>query len=280
MLIRSIGTDSNRLAHTGTLWYDPNQPRIPSAALSAPDADLLASILASGAAVRVRITVACENRANGESANVIGEIVGHEKPGEIVLLGAHLDSWDLGRGALDDAAGCGVVIEAARQIAQLPARPRRTIRVVLYANEENGQSGSEAYASTHATELEFHAAALEMDSGTGRPTAFSWRAAPSTLPLLAQMTDLLRALSIAPSTEEGEFGADVANLLETGVPLLNLWQDLTTYFDYHHTANDTFDKIVPRDLDKVTAATAVIAWCMADAPSAIERVPQDHRKLE
>jgi len=278
MLVRSIGTDSNRLPHTGALDYAKDQPKIPAAALSIPDADLLARLLERGP-VRVRFALACGARPDALSANVVGEIPGREKPEEIVLLGAHLDSWDLGRGAIDDGAGCGIVVEAARQIAALPRRPRRTVRVVLFANEENGLAGGRAYAYAHGPELVRHAAALEADSGTGRPLGLSWNAGPSAAPLFAGISGVLATLDAPRLETEGYGGADISPLIVAGVPLVGLDQDASTYFDFHHTANDTFDKIVPKDLDRATAAAAAIAWCLAEAPGAIEPIPADRRKL-
>lgn len=280
VLIRSIGTDDNRLPHTGDLYYKEGTPKIPAAALSIPDADLLAHLLSRGGPVRVRFTLECGKRRDAESANVIGEVTGRERPEEIVVLGAHLDSWDLGRGAIDDGAGCGIVIEAARQIGSLPLRPRRTVRVVLFANEENGLAGGKAYAATHAAELARHAAALEADSGTGRPLGLSWNAGPSAEPLFSQITGLLAPLDAGELQEGGEGGVDISQLLLAGVPVVGLLQDHSTYFDFHHTANDTFDKIVPKDLDRATAAAAAAAWCLAEAPGPPpERVPPDKRKL-
>lgn len=279
VLIRSIGTDINRLPHTGGLRYAADEPRIPAAALSIPDADLVAHLLSRGGPVRIRFALACGERPDAESANVIGEVVGREKPDEIVVLGAHLDSWDLGRGAIDDGAGCGIVIEAARQIAALPERPRRTVRVVLFANEENGLAGGKAYAAAHAAELPRHAAALEADQGTGRPLGLSWNAGPTAAPLFSQIAGILRALDAEELTAGGEGGADISRMLPAGVPLIGLSQDASTYFDFHHTANDTFDKIVPKDLDRAAAAAAVAAWCLAETPGLPERVPADKRKL-
>jgi len=279
VLVRSIGTDDNRLPHTGDLSYRDGAPKIPAAAVSIPDADLLAHLVAAAAPVRVRFALDCGRRPDAESANVIGEIPGRERPDEIVVLGAHLDSWDLGRGAIDDGAGCGIVIEAARQIAALREKPRRTLRVVLYANEENGLAGGKAYAAAHAQELARHAAALEADSGTGRPFGISWNAGPAAEPLFAQIAALLTALGAGGVEAGGEGGADISQLVLGGVPVVGLLQDHSTYFDYHHTANDTFDKIVPKDLDRATAAAAVAAWCLAESPALPERIPPDKRKL-
>jgi len=279
VLVRSIGTDDNRLPHTGDLSYKDGAPKIPAAAVSIPDADLLAHLLAEGVPVRVRFALDCGRRPDAESANVVGEIRGRERPDEIVVLGAHLDSWDLGRGAIDDGAGCGIVIEAARQIAALAERPRRTLRVVLYANEENGLAGGKAYAAAHAAELGRHAAALEADSGTGRPFGLSWNAGPAAEPLFQQIGGLLAALDAGGVEAGGEGGADISPLVLGGVPVVGLLQDHSTYFDYHHTANDTFDKIVPKDLDRATAAAAVAAWCLAESPGLPDRVPLEKRKL-
>jgi Iap family predicted aminopeptidase len=148
VLIRSIGTDHNRTPHTGGTEYETGIAKIPAAALSVPDAELLERLMKEKKPVRVRFTLTCHDDPDAETANVIGEIPGRERPGEIVLLGAHLDSWDLATGAIDDAAGCGIVIEAARQIGELPRRPRRTVRVVLFANEEHGQAGAKTYRQT------------------------------------------------------------------------------------------------------------------------------------
>jgi carboxypeptidase Q len=279
VLVRSIGTDDNRLPHTGALDYAADQPKIPAAALSIPDADLLAHLLAGGGPVRVRFALSCGAEPDGESANVIGEVPGRDMPGEIVVLGAHLDSWDLGRGAIDDGAGCGIVIEAARQIAALARHPRRTVRVVLFANEENGLAGGRAYAAAHAAELSRHVAALEADSGTGRPLGLSWNAGPSAAPLFGQIAGVLGVLDAAALTIGGDGGADISRMLTAGVPLIGLSQDESTYFDFHHTANDTFDKIVPKDLDRAAAAAAVAGWCVAETAQPIERVPAENRKL-
>ncbi len=273
VLIRSVGTDSNRLPHTGGLRYDEALPRIPAAAVSGPDADLLARMIQSSAPVRVRFRLACGRRGTAESANVVGEIPGRTKPEEIVLLGAHLDSWDLGTGALDDGAGCGVVIEAGRLIARMTRRPARTIRVVLFANEENGLAGGKTYAKAHAAELDRHQAALEADSGTGRPMGLSWLAAPSAEPYLRRIAELLEPVGTGRLSGDGSGGADISPLRPAGVPLFAVLQDFSTYFDFHHTANDTFDKIEPASLDRTVAAVAAFAYAVADAPARFERIP-------
>jgi carboxypeptidase Q len=279
LLIRSVGTDNNRLPHTGGMHYEKNAPRIPAAALSTPDADLLTRLVRRGGPVRVRLTLGCRAMPDAETANVVGEVPGRESPDEIVLLGAHLDSWDLGTGALDDAAGCGIVVEAARRIAEMSPRPRRTVRVVLFANEENGLAGGRAYAEAHAAELSRHVAAIEADLGQGPPLGFSWDAGAGAEPTLKAIAGLLAPIG-ADHLAIGEAGgADLTYMLPSGVPSLGLLLDASDYFDYHHTANDTFDKIDSRILDRSTAALAAAAWVLADAPDALERIPTEKRKL-
>jgi carboxypeptidase Q len=279
VLIRSIGTDQNRLPHTGGLDYDEKLPRIPAAAVSIPDAELLERLGRSGTPVRVRFALECGEKGEAESANVIGEIPGASRPEEIVLLGAHRDSWDLGNGALDDGAGCGIVIEAARLIGELPRRPARTIRVVLFGNEENGLAGGKAYASAYAAELARHAAALEADSGTGSPTGFSWLAGPSAEPILKELAALLEPVGAGRLSGDGYGGADISPLRASGVPLFSVLQDVSRYFDYHHTANDTVDKIEPESLDRVVAAVSAFAYVAASVPQPFERIPQAKRPL-
>jgi Zn-dependent M28 family amino/carboxypeptidase len=279
LLIRSIGTDDDRLPHTGGMQYEKDAPKIPAAALAAPDASLLTRLLARGP-VKVKFTLGCRTLPDGESANVIGEIPGRELPKEIVLLGAHLDSWDLGTGALDDAAGCGIVIEAARQIGQLPParRPRRTIRVVLFANEEHGLKGGKAYAERYAAELPQHVAALEADLGQGPPLGFSWNAGRSAEAVFKAIAGLLAPIGADSLVEYDVGGADLIYLLPSGIPSLGLSLDATDYFDFHHTANDNYDRIDPKILDDSTAAAATIAYVLAEVP-AVERIPPEKRAL-
>ena len=279
VLIRSVGTDSNRTPHTGSLRYEEGAPKIPAAALSNPDADLLERLDREGKPVRVRFTLGCRDRGETESANVIGEIPGRGNPEEIVLLGGHRDSWDLGEGAIDDGAGCGIVIEAARLIGGLRKRPLRSIRVVLFANEENGLAGGKKYLEMHSAELERHVAALEADLGSGRPIGLAWNAGPSAEPLVREIAALLAPLGASDVTSTGAGGADISRLILAGVPLFSVRQDASRYFDWHHTANDTFDKIEPESLDRVTAAVAVFTWVAANVPQPFERIPKEKRVL-
>jgi hypothetical protein len=279
VLIRSIGTDDNRLPHTGGTRYEADAPKIPAAALSAPDADLLERLGRDGQPVRVRFELTCGDGPPAESANVIGEIRGREAPREIVLLAAHLDSWDMGTGAVDDAAGCGIVIEAARLIGRLPRPPRRTVRVVLFANEEHGLDGGKAYRKDHAGELALHVAALEADGGTGPPLGMSWNAGDVSEAVVREIASLLEPVGVASLKPESFGGADIYGLKKDGVPLFSFEQDMLRYFDIHHTDNDTFDKIEPRSLDRMVAAVAAFAYCAASVPRPFERIPEDRRAV-
>jgi carboxypeptidase Q len=279
VLIRSIGTDSNRTPHTGSLRYEEGIAKIPAAAVSNPDADLLERLGREGKPVRVRFTLGCRDRGQVESANVIGEIRGRGKPEEVVLLAGHRDSWDLGEGAIDDGAGCGVVIEAARLISGMTPPPLRTIRVVLFGNEENGLAGGRSYSTAHEKELSRHVAALEADLGSGRPIGFAWNAGPSAETLVREIATLLEPLGAGDVSSTGAGGADISRLVLAGVPLFSVRQDASRYFDWHHTANDTFDKIEPESLDRMTAAVAVFAYVAGSVPEPFEKIPVERRVL-
>ncbi|HUM03501.1 MAG TPA: M28 family peptidase [Thermoanaerobaculia bacterium] len=277
VLIRSVGTDDNRLPHTGAMDYDAKTPKIPAAALSTPDADLLHRALAEGRPVTVTLKIKTETGPDAESANVIGEIPGREKPDEIVLVGGHLDSWDLGTGAVDDGAGCSISIEAARLIGALPQRPRRTIRVVLFANEENGLRGGRGYAVDHASELSKHVAAIEADAGGDRATGYSWNAAPAAGAFMKEMEAFLAGIGADRFVKGGSGGADISPLLASGIPLLGLRNDSSRYFDVHHTANDTYDKVDPVQLNQATAAMVAMTYALAEAAEPLPRIPESDR---
>jgi len=273
-LLRSVGTDNNRTPHTGSMRFEAGDPQIPAAALSNPDADLLAAEVASGKPVRFRLVLGSRALPEVDAANVIGEIPGREKPDEVVLLGCHLDSWFPGTGAVDDGAGCAIVMEAARRIGALPQKPRRTIRVILYANEEFGLSGALAYAAQHAAELPKHVLAGESDFGSGRVWKVSSRVAPEDLPVFDEIAQLLAPLGVERGDNETGGGADLGPLAPARVPLIALGQDGTYYFDWHHTANDTLDKIDAKDLDQNVAAWAAAAYAAAEMPGEFGRGPE------
>ena len=275
VLIRSAGTSRHRFAHTGGTRYPEGVRKIPAAALSNADADLLEAQIATGETVRFRLELGCRRLPDEISANVIGEVRGREKPEEIVLLAAHLDSWDLGTGAIDDGAGCAIVSETGRLIAALPKPPRRTLRILLAANEEFGLSGARAYGERHAEALERHTAALESDLGVGLVSVFRSRTATADLPLVRDLERLLAPLGIAHSDAVPAFGgADLRPLRPARVPFFDLPQDVTDYFDYHHTADDTLDKLSPEDLKQNVAAYVTAAYVLAEMEHELGRSPE------
>ena len=276
VVIRSVGTDDSRAPHTGNMRYENGVPKIPAAALSIPDADTIHRRIAAGERVTIKMTLGARTLADAESANVVGDVIGSGAPNEIVLLGAHLDSWDLGRGALDDGAGCAIVMEAARQIGKF-GRPRRTVRVVLFANEENGIRGAYAYAAAHAAEIPSHVVALEADLGDGRVREARFLGAPASAPLFRAVASTAEPLGARISEEDAHGGSDLIPLIAAGVPVIDLRQDATRYFDFHHTANDTIEHVKKGDLDHATAAFAAVAYAAAEAKGDFGRIPEDKR---
>lgn len=266
IVIRSIGTSSDRFAHTGTMRYLPEVPRIPAAALSNPDADLLSHMVARGQPVRLRLDISAETIGDYTSHNVIGEITGRELPGEVVTLGGHLDSWDLGTGAIDDGAGVAITAAAGALIGELERAPRRTVRVIAYANEEQGLYGGKAYAEARAAagQVPAHQLGAESDFGAGRVYALRAGVDAAAWPVIAAIGEVLAPLGIATETEGGSPGPDVGPIVAKGAPWAQLAQDGTDYFDYHHTANDTLDKIDPKALDQQVAAYAALMYLAAE----------------
>ena len=266
-LIRSVGTSSHRFAHTGQMRridYD-GQSGVPMAALTAPDADQLARILSRGVPVIVKLVITPQLLPPSESGNVIAEIPGSTAPDEIVLVGAHLDSWDLGTGAIDDGAGVGIVIGAARLLLELlPQAPRRTIRIVLFGSEEVGLVGAQAYAEQHAGELHNHVIATESDFGAGEIWRFDTGVADDKVPLALAIGELLQPLGIAAGTNTATGGPDMKYLREAGVPVVGLKQNGWDYFDLHHTPDDTLDKIAPDALKQNIAAYAAFLYLAAE----------------
>lgn len=264
VLIRSVGSDTHRLPHTGasTREEDP----LPSAALSVPDADQLVRILARSDKVTVGMDVQTTRYPNGQSYNVIGQINGRTKPDEILLMGAHLDSWDLGTGALDDGAGVAIISAAAQLIGELPEKPARSIRVVLFANEEAGVWGGRAYAEAHADELALHIFASESDFGAGAVWQFDHAANNKNhQQLMDKLTPVFKHLGIAAGEPATTGGPDIGPMSQLGVPVMRLRQDGTGYFDYHHTANDTLDKVNPKTLKQNVAAWAALYYTVANS---------------
>lgn len=263
LVIRSVGTSDERFAHTGRMQYDLSAPRIPAFSLSNPDADALSRQLKANKQVRLRLKSTARDLPPAWSANVIGEIPGTERANEIVLLGAHLDSWDLGQGALDDGAGVAIVVEAARLISKLDRKPARTIRVVLFANEEFGLSGAKEYARLIGDEHAKHVLAMEADSGIGPVWRFESQVAPEALGALEKMRFAMQPLGVEPGENTASGGADLGPIRSLGVPVLDLTHDSSLYFDVHHTMNDTLAKVDAKVLDQTVAAYAVAAYLAA-----------------
>lgn len=273
-LMRSIGTSPHRVANTGITRFEEGLEPIPAAALSRVDADQLARLLQRGP-VRVRLALDCGwTGAEYTSHNVIGEITGREAPDEVVLIGAHLDSWDLGTGAIDDGAGIAITMAAGRLIGQLPQRPRRTIRVVAFANEEQGLIGAREYARRHADAVGRHVLAAESDFGAGRIYGFSTGAPAHAQDASRRIAEALAPLGIEYLPGQGGPGPDISPLAAIGGTWAWLGQDGSEYFDLHHNADDTLDKIDPDALAQNVAAYAVFAWLAAEAEGGFGSAPK------
>ena len=272
-LIRSVGTDHHRFPHTGVMRYPDEGAAIPAAALAAPDADQLQRALKRGA-VTVKLELHSEGGGRRQDAwtgnddqlapsgNVIAEVAGETD--EIVLLGAHLDSWDLGTGAIDDGAGVGIIMAAAHLIQQLPTRPKRTIRVVLFGAEEVGIAGAKAYADQYEASMAKHVVAAESDFGARKIWRFQTAFGEDQLAKKDAFLRVFRELGITPGDNQARGGPDLTFLRLAGVPVVSLTQNGWDYFDLHHTADDTFDKIDPDELAQNVAAYAAFAWMAAN----------------
>lgn len=259
VLVRSVTATSLRTPHTGALAYDADAPKIPAAAITLEDADLLARLARRGP-VDVELFLGARTLPDARSANVIGELRGRERPDEIVLLGAHIDSWDVGQGASDDAAGCIAVMEAVRLLRAAGLVPRRTIRVVLFTGEEYGLSGARAYHAAHRGER--HVAAFETDFGMAAPEAIGV-GSEARVQAMASLLPLFARFGIREFRPHG-FGSDVQPIVDGGAAAYDLEPDGRHYFDIHHTPADTLDKIRPEDLRRNAAAVALLAWVLAE----------------
>ena len=262
-LVRSVGPASLKTPHTGVMHYAEGIPKIPTAAVAIEDAELLARCQARGEKPVVRLQMGARTLKDSPSANVIADFRGREKPDEIVLLGGHLDSWDVGQGAHDDGGGCLMCWEAVRLMKVLNLRPKRTVRLVLFTNEENGTAGGKAYAAAHGTEP--HVLAVEADAGAGEPLGFGLS---TKTPGGLERAQALSALGIGPVTAGGG-GADIGALGERGVPTAGLKNDMSLYWNIHHTPADTFEKIDPKALARCTASLAVFVYAAAEGEEKI-----------
>ena len=269
-LIRSVGPFSMQTPHTGGMSYADGVKKIPHAALSLEDANMLSRMAARGEPIRVRLKMEARTLPDGISRNVIAEIPGREKPEEIVIVSGHIDSWDVGQGAMDDGGGCLAAWEAARLMFQLGLRPKRTVRVVLWTNEENGIRGAMSYAKRHEAALAKHTLAIESDSGVFQPSGFGFLGSGRGMEIIRGVGRLLDPIG-SGNIAKGCRGADVLKLVRGGVPVMHLEVDREKYFWFHHTDADTIDKLNPAEFNRCVAAMAVMAYVIADLPETLPR---------
>jgi carboxypeptidase Q len=264
-LLRSLGTSSNRFAHTGSMRYDEKLPKIPAAALSAPDAEQIERLAGSGAPLRMTLTITPRLSGKVTTHNVIADIKGSDKADEIVVIGGHLDSWDLGTGAVDDGAGVAITTGAAKLILDLPSKPRRTIRLILFGAEEIGLIGARAYvAALKPGEIAKHVVGAESDFGAGKVYEICSTVGTGALDAIGQIHKAMEPLGIFRGSNQCPGGPDLTPFREAGMPVVELQQDGRDYFDLHHTPNDTLDKIKKDELDQNVAAYAVFTWMAAN----------------
>lgn len=266
VLLRSVGLPGLRTPHTGALSYTGQDPKIPAAAISLEDAEMLQRIQDRGQSAVVRLKMEAHFLEDAESANVIGELRGREKPEEVVVVAGHFDSWDVGTGAVDDGGGCLAAWTVLKVLKDLDLRPRRTIRVVLFTNEENGMRGGYAYRDAHKDELANHVMMLESDSGTFRPSGFGLSANERARATVREIASLLDAIGVSKIEDSGG-GADISPSVRAGrIPSMSLEVDESRYFLYHHTPADTVDKLNPMDMALGVAAVGVMSYVIADMP--------------
>jgi carboxypeptidase Q len=269
-LNRSSGGADYRLPHTGALRYADDAPKIPAAAVTAEDAETMAQLVREGK-VRMHLVLTPQTLPDAVSYNVIADLKGSEHPEQIVISSGHLDSWDLGRGAIDDGAGVAIAMQTAQLLKHLHLRPKRTIRIIAWMNEENGTRGARAYAENHKADLANHFAAIESDLGAGHPLGFYAQGKPELLTLLQPLSTILQSQGAGVTRLVEETGSDVAPLGEAGVPTFAPIQDARTYFNYHHTAADTLDKVNRRELQENCALVAALAYTLASMPQTLPR---------
>ena len=269
-LIRSVGPFSMQTPHTGGMRYADSTRKIPHAAISIEDAQMLQRMQDRGVTPRLRIKMEAKTLPHALSRNVVAEIPGTEHPEQVVIISGHIDSWDVGTGAMDDGGGCLAAWEAARLMLKLELKPRRTIRIVLWTNEENGMCGAKTYRDTHAATLKNHLLAIESDSGVFQPSGFGVVCSEKAMPYLKEIGQLLAPIRPA-EIKEGCRGADVLQLLQGGVPAMHLEVARPKYFWFHHTEADTIDKLDLRELQECVAYMAVMSYVVADMPDTLPR---------
>jgi len=269
-LIRSVGGAEYRLPHTGQTKYANDAPKIPAGAVTAEDADLIADLARQGP-VKMKLILTPQQLPDAESYNAIADIKGSEYPEQVIIVSGHLDSWDLGTGAIDDGAGVAVSMEVANLIQKLHLKPKRTIRVIAWMNEENGEAGSKQYAKNHEKEFSNHFAAMETDGGAGHPIGINIKGNSEVKKMFAPVAALLQESGAGSLNLVEHCGADIEPLEKAGVPAFSPIQDNRFYFNYHHTAADTLDKIVPKELAENSAVVAVLAYALANMERGLPR---------
>lgn len=269
-LVRSVGAAAYRLPHTGLMHYAADAPKIPTAAVTDEDAELMAALAPQGK-MRMHLVLTPQTLPDAPSHNVIADIKGSEHPEQVVIVSGHLDSWDLGTGAIDDGAGVAVAMQTAQLVRRLGLHPRRTIRVIAWMNEENGERGGAAYARDHAGEIANHVAAIETDLGADHPVGINCVGKPALEQFLQPVADVLQNSGAGVLRVRDGAGADIDELTKAGVPSFSPIQDSRFYFRYHHTAADTLDKIDPRHLAETAAINAVLAYALANLEQPLPR---------
>ncbi len=269
-LIRSVGPFSMQSPHTGNMAYEEGVKKIPHAALSLEDAEMLARIQDRGEKIAIQLKMEAHNLPDGYSRNVIADIPGTEHPEQVVIVSGHIDSWDVGQGAMDDGGGCVASWEAARLMLKLGLKPKRTIRVVLWTNEENGMRGAKEYAKRHENNLQNHVLAIESDSGVFNPTGYGFLGSGKGMETIQAVGKLLNPIK-AGEIKKGCRGADVLKLITGGVPVMHLEVDREKYFWFHHTDADTIDKLNPAEFNLCVASMAIMAFTVADLEGTLAR---------
>ena len=262
-LVRSVGTFSMNTPHTGNSSYEDGVKKIPHAAITIEDAAMIGRMLKNGQDVEVNLKMEAQNYPDVLSHNVVGEIIGSEFPDQVIVIGGHIDSWDVGQGAMDDAGGCVAAWNVLRILKELNIRPKRTIRLVLWTNEENGLRGANAYRNKYLDKLKDHILAIESDAGVFKPSGFGFTGPDESLNILQDIGTLLKPIQSGVITKGGG-GADIGPIISEGVPGMGLTVESKKYFWYHHTAADTWDKLNIQEFNQCVASMAVMSFVVAD----------------
>ncbi|HEY0303397.1 MAG TPA: M28 family metallopeptidase [Longimicrobiales bacterium] len=269
-MIASVASYSMRTPHTGTMSYDSTVPSIPHAAITVEDAQMLHRMQRRGERIIVRLSMEAQTWPDAQSRNVVAEIRGREKPDEVVVLGGHIDSWDVGTGAMDDAGGCVAAWHAVLLMKKLGLKPRRTVRVVMWTNEENGLRGGNAYRDAHRNELDKHVLAIESDAGVFKPLGYGVTASDSAFAIIKEVGKLLDRIG-AGNIQRGGGGADIGPIMALGVPGMGLNVQGDKYFWFHHSEADTVDNLDAHEMNLATATLAIMAYVIADLPQPLPR---------